>query len=666
MVYLEWKEGDLARGYVRIKKIYEGGLGRVYIGFCSQRQIDVVIKTIKEDLWERYQLADCWAKYKEHIINDIPPSGSVITKEEYFYYIFFREARLTCQAHGHPALVRGFNIWWTDEGQPFYECEYVKDALPLSEFSRKVGKSGLGVLQLVNLAIQFCNGMIFITEEMLRSFNEKHPGEEATGFVHRDIKPANLLLDRKNQIKIIDLGLAKFVQHSTLSHFVSSPVKAYTPLYASPEQLTSQEIVEPSSDIYSFGATLFKLAGGDILQLGHMVQKGRVEYPKHLPTEFCQILNKCLQEKPALRYQDFRELKEVLVKFIKDVKEGHISVPDGLYCGRCGFIWSKPGDPKVYSSVSAPPTGPGEVVFMKFVTVPGGPFWKGCREDHMQKLVAKLGQNPYEDEKYQEVNLPVFEITKYTVTNRQYFEFVRTTGYERIPSHWTSPVSTRGMPFPEEWADLPVVNVSFYDAEAYCRWAGCRLPTGDEWEKAARGTDGRLYPWGNEYDSSFCNSAESGRGRPVAVNDLPQGQSPYGCFHMTGNVMEWVKEPHPKTDKYCYLRGGCWTVSCEVLGVPFFHYVAASKDATTVGGEKNIIGFRCVRDKKDSKKWASTESMDNSLTGVLDTETRFNQPEEQEKKRCPVCGGEARPFDIRFIKIPEKNLFTWRGFFDLL
>ncbi len=659
MPYLKWKEGDLAIGHVEIQKIYEGGLGRVYIGYCNQRQIDVVIKTIKEDLWDRFQLADCWAKYKEHIIKDIPPSGLGITTAEYFYYLFFREARLTCQAHGHPALVRGFNIWWTDEGQPFYECEYVKNALPLSEFQQKAGS--LGVLQLVNIAVQFCNGMIFITEEMLKSFNEKHPGEEATGFVHRDIKPSNLLLDRKNQIKIIDLGLSKFVQRRTLSHFISSATKACTPLYASPEQLTNQEIVEPSSDIYSFGATLFELAGGDISQLGHMLQRGHVEYPEHLPAEFCQIVNKCLQEKPALRYQDFRELKDVLVKFIHDVKEGRIQVSDGLYCDRCGFIWPKAGDPKLYPFVAASLTGPGEAGFMKFVTVPGGPFWKGCREDHMQKLVDKLGQNPYEDEKYQQITLNTFEIARYTVTNRQYLEFVRATGYERIPSHWTSPVSTGELPFSEEWADLPVVNVSFYDAEAYCQWAGCRLPTGDEWEKAARGTDGRLYPWGNEYDSSFCNSAESGRGRPVAVNDLSQGQSPYGCFHMTGNVMEWVNEPHPQSDKYCYLRGGCWAVSCKILGPPFFHYVAASKDVTIVGGKKDILGFRCARDGKDVRSW-DTGGLEKDITGCFGTSTRL---EEQEKDRCPVCNEEAKPFDVHSIKVPEKNLFTWRGFFDL-
>ncbi len=663
MSYLKWKIGDTAKGHIKIEDICEGGLGRVYIGYCIRRQIDVVIKTIKEDKWIQHNMANFWQKYKEHILKDMPPSNGITSPAEYLYFIFFREARLTCQAHGHPALVRGSNMWWTDEGQPFYECEYVKDAQSLEEFKKKVER--LGALQLANIALQFCNGMIFITEEMLRRFNEKHPENVATGFVHRDIKPSNLLIDQKNQIKIIDLGLAKFVQWRTASDYVCDiNIKPCTIAYASPEQLIDSRIIEPSSDIYSFGATLFELAGGDITELHYMTRKGEIQYPSHLPYEFTQILDKCLREKSVERYQDFRELKKALVKFIKGVKEGRILVPDGLCCERCGFIWPLAGEPMAYPSAAHSPSSIQEPVSMKFVIIPEGPFQKGCREDHMQKLIKRIGQNPYKNEHLKEVVLPDFEISIYTVTNKQYLDFILATKYERVPSHWSWPPRLNGLPFSEEWIDLPVVNVSYYDAEAYCRWAGCRLPTGDEWEKAARGMDSRLYPWGNEYSHSFCNSAESGNGRPIAVYEMPEGRSPYGCYHMTGNVLEWVNEPHPESSDYHYLRGGCWAVSCEVLGPPFFHYVAARKDATTVGGQGNVLGFRCVRDvRSTSESKAVAGGRDRRPSGISDNMQM--SAFDMKRERCPVCGGEARPFDVRSIKVPEKNLFSWRGYFDL-
>jgi formylglycine-generating enzyme required for sulfatase activity len=79
---------------------------------------------------------------------------------------------------------------------------------------------------------------------------------------------------------------------------------------------------------------------------------------------------------------------------------------------------------------------------------------------------------------------------------------------------------------------------------------------GKKWQKAAQGKDGRLYPWGDTYKRNLCNSAESGNRRPVAIDQYPEGNSPYGCYQMVGNVFEWVDESHPTSDKYKYLCGG--------------------------------------------------------------------------------------------------------------
>jgi formylglycine-generating enzyme required for sulfatase activity len=153
-----------------------------------------------------------------------------------------------------------------------------------------------------------------------------------------------------------------------------------------------------------------------------------------------------------------------------------------------------------------------------------------------------------------EVTLPGYWIGRGTVTKAEYWEFIKDGGYQ-TRAYW----SEAGWGWkenrmrPEHWDDewhkdsrYPVVGVSWYEAVAYCRWLGertgfpVRLPSEAEWEKAARGTDGRIYPWGDEFDQLKCNMVEFGMGTttPVGIYS-PQGDSPYGCADMAGNVWEW-------------------------------------------------------------------------------------------------------------------------------
>ena len=147
------------------------------------------------------------------------------------------------------------------------------------------------------------------------------------------------------------------------------------------------------------------------------------------------------------------------------------------------------------------------------------------------------------------IHLDGFQISRYPVTNGEYAEFVRETGH-RAPDHWEAAEP------PRDRLNHPVVNVSWHDAQAYAEWAGKQLPTEEQWEKAARGGDGRMYPWGNAFDSSRCNTEESGIGGTTPVGVYPGGVSPYGLHDMAGNVWEWTASEHEAASGHRVLRGG--------------------------------------------------------------------------------------------------------------
>jgi formylglycine-generating enzyme required for sulfatase activity len=209
----------------------------------------------------------------------------------------------------------------------------------------------------------------------------------------------------------------------------------------------------------------------------------------------------------------------------------------------------------------------------KLTLVPAGEFLMGS--DPSVDKYASDGEQPQH-----RLYLPDYFIAKTPVTNAQYAAFVDATGY-RQPDHWKG-----GKP-PKGKEDHPVVYVSWYAAMTFCDWLSevtsklYRLPSEAEWEKAARGTDGRIYPWGNEWNPKRCNSKEGGQGGTTPVGAYPQGASPYGLLDMAGNVWEWTtslwgedlskpefKYPYDSTDRRenleagdkvrRVLRGGSW------------------------------------------------------------------------------------------------------------
>ncbi len=170
--------------------------------------------------------------------------------------------------------------------------------------------------------------------------------------------------------------------------------------------------------------------------------------------------------------------------------------------------------------------------------VPPGVFMMGTDLIDSEKQGLKLGfpQPWYEDEQPKhEVKLQGFFIDRQEVTQGDYLIFIRTTGH-RPPAHW------RNGEYKVGTKELPVTFVDWHDANDYCRWRGKKLPSEAQWEKAARGTDERLYPWGNRFDikNAHLSPVSDVVLKLAPVGAYPLGDSPYGLSDMVGNVWEWT------------------------------------------------------------------------------------------------------------------------------
>jgi serine/threonine-protein kinase len=202
------------------------------------------------------------------------------------------------------------------------------------------------------------------------------------------------------------------------------------------------------------------------------------------------------------------------------------------------------------------------------------------------------------------VTQPEFYIDLHEVTNAEYAEFLRALDKAEGPSAWDHPLQPhwkRGH-VPIDWDKLkskgnhPVVGVDWFDAYAYSAWRGRRLPTDREWEKAARGTDGRRYPWGPSWKDGMCNSppavAATVADLPTAVapvGGFPQGNSPYGIADMAGNAREWVTDEVASSSDTVYTRGGSWSDPAMACGTTYrLPANRMTRDLAT--------GFRCAMD----------------------------------------------------------------------
>ncbi|MDH5526856.1 MAG: formylglycine-generating enzyme family protein [Nitrospirota bacterium] len=236
--------------------------------------------------------------------------------------------------------------------------------------------------------------------------------------------------------------------------------------------------------------------------------------------------------------------------------------------------------------VSSPPVQ--QEAAQGMVYIPGGPFIMGQNaEDGQVGVEVGIDSLPRH-----RVWVESFWIDRTEVSVGEYRTFVKATGHAPFPAWaWQGKL-------PED--NLPALAVNWFDARDYCAWRGKRLPSEAEWEKAARGTDGRIYPWGNELDLSRVVSLVHGR-LPDPVGSHPDNASPYGVLDMAGNVIEWTDswyQAHPGSElerqafgeRYKVMKGGSW-------GAPEMFLRSANRYASLAELGAPAFGFRCAKSR---------------------------------------------------------------------
>ncbi len=390
--------------------------------------------------------------------------------------------------------------------------------------------------------------------------------------VHRDVKPSNILFAEDGRAMLADLGLAQAPggpsMRSQLSEAMPHPG---TPDYMSPEQLGSHAALPPSSDIFALGRVLFEMLAGRqhrAVRPGTPVTKYRKDAPEWLVVLQDQMLAKSPEDRPW----DGEELAELLAQgdaqyAAKAQAEAERARNEKEAAERA---WRE-AEENARRAKAEKERQEREAARKREEArlrrereeaerrrreeeAKKRPIWQ---QIGIELIKIPAGEFLYGNDK-KPVYLPDYYLAKTPVTNLQYKAFVDATGH-RKPSHWKNGKIPKGK------ENHPVVKVSWHDAQAFCKWAGLRLPTEREWEKGARGADGWKYPWGNQPpNTSLCNFNKN-VGDTTPVDHYPGGASPYGLLDMAGNVREWCEDWYSSNRKFRVLRGGSWNLNVNVV-----------------------------------------------------------------------------------------------------
>jgi serine/threonine protein kinase len=336
--------------------------------------------------------------------------------------------------------------------------------------------------------------------------------------IHRDVKPANILFAGDGRPVLTDFGLVKFIEQSmalSVSLRLSDNRILGTPGYMAPEQI-DEELgdVSPATDVFALAVILWEMLTGRAAFRGRTphavhyqtIHAGRdkllARLPETTPPATRQILNQALAVAPGRRPQQIEDFWTALAA-------------------------TEP-TPSLTSVPLQPAPAPDNPAGIEWVEIPAGDFL--CGDENVEHHILRP-----------------FRIGKFPVTNAQYQLFIDANPDYPVPKHWDQQQRRH----PPSLADHPVVYVNWEDANAFCRWANCRLPTDFEWERAARGPEGRTYPWGEDWvNGKYCNTKEAGYGDTTPVDYFAAGVSPEGVWDLSGNVWEWTSGR--------VVRGGSW------------------------------------------------------------------------------------------------------------
>jgi serine/threonine protein kinase len=438
--------------------------------------------------------------------------------------------------------------------------------------------------------------------------------------IFRDLKPQNIMLDQNGQLKLIDFGIARFFKVAK-----SKDTRAIGTIgYAPPEQHGRGQ-TDPRSDVYSLGATLWRLLTAQDPADDPYRLPGVRRYNTAVSAELEAVIQRAMQLRPEDRFQSALEFRDAL--------QPQVGLPPPppppirlmlfvilllLAGGGIGWVVLNNPEPtstplpptsastviaRVTSSATPAPTENGGVTSsppslptsekdtltptpshtpsatptftqtptpdtglppslmgvdgVEMVLVPAGDFIMGSTSDDVDTAVALCSQSgnrcsrsDFTNEMPQRtVYLSDFYIDVTEITNDQYRACVN-AGVCAAPSDSGAPdarYSVNNYYNRSQYGDYPVVRIRWEDARTYCQWAGEQLPTEAQWEKAARGTDGRIFPWGNNFNNNRANTEEGGGDSLKPVGSYPDGRSPYGVYDMAGSVWEYVADWYSDT-----------------------------------------------------------------------------------------------------------------------
>ena len=606
---------DLGRYHI-IERLGEGGMATVFKAFDTRLEREVAVKVIRREAF----------------------SPEVVDR---MLQRFEREAKaLSKLIHANIVPI----IDYGDEGgspylvMPLIDGGTLKDKLASQVFS---ASEAARILAPIARALDYAH---------------------SRGILHRDVKPSNILITNSGDPMLSDFGVAKILEEGEAATLTGTGIGLGTPEYMAPEQWVGKATA--ASDQYSLGVVFYEMITGHkpytaetpaavlLKQANEPLPRPKM-YVQNLPDEVERILFKALAKRPEDRYPTILELGHALegVAFGKNtgrapIKEkrnmkvqnpdanatmdalvqenGSHTTPENIFkkisrpavlwtvilcavgliaVGIIGAVsgWFAPqGAPATEPTVNGV-TDPQQIIVnemdgMKMVFVPKGEF-----------LMGSLNEEGNADEQPQRlVSVDDFWIDQTEVTNAMYEKCFK-SGVCSLPADVRfseASYSVHGNYFSNsEFDDFPVVNVTWSQAKTYCTWAGQTLPTEAQWEKAARGTEGIKYPWGNDWASQYITNYDNNSGITVKVDSYPGGASPYGALNMAGNAWEWVSDWYdetyysdqinenptgPEDGTFKVMRGGSWINSAPGIRT-------AQRGRELPESFNNTIGFRCVK-----------------------------------------------------------------------